>query len=170
MEYDPQDYYSDGGEEEPGELPSSQASGVEKPEAPPRRPKKKLTAAKLEQLRRAREAKALKRKEKQNTTLAKKPRVVRKTLQPTPEEDLEIDEIVVAPQRKKKRKKRIIVQAPQSESSDDDYEVQYQPPRRATQRQPQPPPPKPTYTEEPSYEYSQPDEYVYHEQPSSIFY
>ena len=167
MEYDPQDYYSDGGEGASEELPPPQTSGVEKPEAPAKRPKKKLTEAKLEQLRKAREAKAEKRKEKQNTAPAKKPRATRKTLPLNPEEESDTEEIVVAPQRKKKRKKRIIVQAPPSESSDDDYEVEYhQPKKRPPPRQPRYT--EPTHEEEPSYEYAQPT--LHQEQPSSIFY
>ena len=45
MEYDPQDYYSDGGEGASEELPPPQTSGLEKPEAPAKRPKKKLAEA-----------------------------------------------------------------------------------------------------------------------------
>ena len=105
MEYDPQDYYSDGGEGAPEELPPPQTSGVEKPEAPAKRPKKKLTEAKLEQLRKAREAKAEKRKEKQIVT-SKKSRATRKTLPLIPEEESDTEEIVVAPQREKKRENK----------------------------------------------------------------
>ena len=47
MEYDPQDYYSDGEDtpDEPTPAQPTQASGVEKPDAQARRSKKKPTEA-----------------------------------------------------------------------------------------------------------------------------
>ena len=168
MEYDPQDYYSDG-EDTPDEptpaqptpAQPTQTSGVEKPDAQVRRSKKKPTEAKLEQLRKAREAKAKKRKERLNTAPAKKPRkdVVRQ-LPPVEEEESETEEIVVAPpqQKRKRKKKRIIVQAPPPESSsDDEYEAEY-----VYQHQPQTPPRQHIHYAETDTEHQQ--------TPSSIFY
>ena len=136
--YNSDDYFSD----EP-EGPSN----VEKAKADPaNKPKKKCSQAKLDQLKRAREMRAQKRKAKIQPAIAPAP-----PAPPAPQEEFDPEPEVIhikAKPRRMRRKKKIVIEQPDSEE-DDEYEVEYK------QRQRRPKPPKPEagveYSEDPLY-------------------
>ena len=121
MDYNPDDYYSSSGDD----VPSAPAIGVEKKNKETKAPAKRImTEAKLAQLKRAREAKARKRTERQSSTTQPKTNTKQPpTPAPQPADqqavshsdgDSEVGVVSIrAPKRTKpKRKKRIVIQQP----------------------------------------------------------